>query len=132
MRPPYQGYALEIVQRPTRSEQARAILQRRGRKLAREILGRQPVGAADFAAAFNLERIDLVAEIPDEATLLGLGRNRAGPADGLYVMREHDGFRLYVQERGVPRHERTGLGFEEAREVVVDLLVMLNGIPLDV
>jgi len=119
------------VTRPTRQEQAQAILRRRARAMARRILGRHPVGAADFAAAFDLERMDLVAELPDEAALLALGRNVAGPADGLYVLRDEDGFRLYVQERGVPREVRRASTFEEARELAVDLLVLLEGVPLD-
>jgi len=117
---------------PTRQEQAEAILRRKARPMARRILGRQPVGARDFAAAFTLERIDLIAEIPDEEALLRLGRNVAGPANGLYVIRDDDGsFRVYLQERGEPRHVAGGLDFEAAREAVIDRLVMLNGIPLE-
>ncbi len=98
--------------------------------MAKEILGRQPVGAADFAEAFTLERIDLVAEIPDREALLALGRNVPGPANGLYVLEDPDGtFRVYLQERGEPHHVAAGLDFEAAREAVIDRLLMLNGIP---
>ncbi|MBA2337547.1 MAG: hypothetical protein H0V96_07300 [Acidimicrobiia bacterium] len=114
---------------PTRHEQAEAILRLRAWPLASRTLGRRAASAADFAEAFNLERIDLVAAIPDRATLLGLGRNRVGPADGLYVLDEDDGtFRVYRQERGESHDEVVGT-FDEAREVVIDRLIQLGGIP---
>ncbi len=117
---------------PTRHEQAQAILRRRARKMAKEILGRQPVGAADFASAFTLERIDLIAEIPDVDALRRLGRTVVGPANDLYILHDPDGsFRVYVQERGEPRNVAAGLDFEAARDAVIDRLILLNGIPLD-
>lgn len=113
----------------TRQEQAEAILQRRARKLASQILGRRAASAADFTEAFNVERIDLLAEIGDEQALLALGRNVAGPADGFYVMPDEHGYRMYVQERGIPHYEARGLDFERARDAAVDRLLMMNGIP---
>ena len=97
--------------------------------MASRLLGRSAVTGADFAAAFTLERIDLVAEIRTAEDLVRLGHQRVGPKDGLYVIEQPDGFRVYVQEQGVPLRERSGLGFEEAREAVIDHLVVLNGIP---
>ena len=41
-------------------------------------------------------------------------------------------FRVYLQERGIPLRDRSGLSFDEARDVVIDELVMLNGIPFSV
>ena len=77
-------------------------------QLASRTLGRRAATAADFAEAFTLEWIDLLAAIPDPAALLGLGRNRVGPADGLYVIDEGAGlFRVYRQERRrQPRRDR--------------------------
>ena len=116
--------------RPTRHEQARAILQRRARRMASSILGRQASSSADFAEAFTLERIDLIAEIPTPGALVSLGRNRPGPRDGLYIMEDADGFRVYVQERGIPFDEESGLSFDEAREGVIDRVIRLQGVPL--
>ena len=114
---------------PTRQEQAEAILGLRAWQLASRTLGRRATNAADFAEAFNLERIDLVAAIPDAGTLLGLGRNRVGPADGLYVIDEGPStFRVYRQEGG-ESHDETVAGFDEAREAAIDLLIQLGGIP---
>ncbi len=115
--------------RPTRQEQAQAILQRRAARTASQILGRRASTAADFAEAFTLERVDMIAEIDGVVTLLALGRNRSGPRDGLYIIEEADGFRIYVQEQGIPQNERSGLSFDEARDAVIDRIVMLNGIP---
>jgi hypothetical protein len=42
------------VDRPTRHEQATAILKLRGHRLASEILGRRATNAKDFAEAFNV------------------------------------------------------------------------------
>jgi len=93
------------------------------------MLGRRATTAADFAEAFNLERIDLVAAIPDPGTLLGLGRNRAGPADGLYVIDQGAGvYRVYRQERG-DAHDETVGDFDRAREAAIDRLIQLGGIP---
>ncbi len=114
---------------PTRHEQAEAILRLRAWRLASSTLGRRAATAADFAEAFNLERIDLVAAIPDPATMLGLGRNRVGPADGLYVLDEQDGtFRVYRQEQGESHDELVGT-FDQAREAVIDRLIQLGGLP---
>lgn len=114
---------------PTRHEQAEAILRLRAWRLASSTLGRRAATAADFAEAFNLERIDLVAAIPDPVSLLGFGRNRVGPADGLYVLDQEDGtYRVYRQERGESPDEVVGT-FDQAREAVIDRLIQLGGIP---
>lgn len=97
--------------------------------MASRILGRRASTAADFEEAFTLERVDMIAEIDSVDALLALGRNRAGPRDGLHVLEGDDGFRVYIQERGIPQNERSGLSFDEARDVVVDRVLLLNGIP---
>jgi len=117
------------MERPTRQEQAQSILERKAWQLASQILGRRATNAADFAEAFNLERIDLIAAIPDVAALLALGRNVVGPRDGLYVIEEDDGLRIYIQERGVAEHEYRGLGFDKARDLAIDMVFQLGGIP---
>ncbi len=100
-----------------------------GWQLASGTLGRRAATAADFAEAFTLEWIDLLAAIPDPVTLLGLGRNRVGPADGLYVIDEGAGlFRVYRQELG-DSHDQTVAEFDRAREAAIDLLIQLGGIP---
>jgi hypothetical protein len=120
------------MNRPTRQEQAQAILTRKARRLASSILGRRATTAADFRDAFTLERVDIIAEIPDREALLGLGLNRVGPRDGLYVFEDNGVYRVYVQERGIPMRERKDLPFDEARTAVIDELVLLNGIPFSV
>jgi len=120
------------MNRPTRQEQAQAILQRKARKMASSVLGRRATTAADFSEAFTLERVDIISEIPDHDTLLALGLNRVGPRDGLYVLEDDRGYRVYVQERGIPMRERQDLTFDEARSAVIDELVLLNGIPFSV
>ena len=120
------------MDRPTRQEQAQAVLQRKARRLASQILGHRATTAADFAEAFTLERVDIISEIPDRETLLPLGLNRVGPRDGIYILEDPDGFRVYAQERGIPVRERAGLSFDEARAAVIDELVLLNGIPFSV
>jgi hypothetical protein len=117
------------MSRPTRQEQAQALLQRKARKMASAVLGRRATTAADFSGAFNLELVDVVAEIPDREALLSLGLNRVGPRDGLYILEDGDGFRVYLQERGMPMREQSGLAFDEARDKVINELVLLNGIP---
>ena len=120
------------MHRPTRQEQAQAILQRKARKMASQILGHRATTATDFAEAFTLERVDIISEIPDRETLVALGLNRVGPRDGIYVLEDPDGFRVYAQERGIPVRERSALSFDEARDTVIDELVLLNGIPFSV
>lgn len=121
-----------INDRPTRRDQAIAILSGRGPQLARRILGRRPVSASDYAEALNAERIDLIAEIPNRDALLKLGRNRVGPANGLYILEEDDGsLRIYTQERGETIDERRGLDFDEARNEVIDRVILLSGLPYE-
>lgn len=120
------------MNRPTRQEQAQAILTRKARRLASSVLGRRATTAADFRDAFTLERVDIISEIPDRDALLSLGLNRVGPRDGLYVLEADGAYRVYVQERGIPVRERKGLPFDEARTAVIDELVLLNGIPFSV
>ena len=120
---------MRIDDGPTRQEQAQAILQRRAAGMASAILGRRASTAADFAEAFSVERVDVIAEIDTPDALLALGRNRAGPRDGLYILEGSDGFRVYIQERGIPTNERSGLSFDEARGEVIDRVMLLNGIP---
>ena len=115
--------------KPTRQEQAQAILGRRAAKMASAILERRASTAADFSEAFTLERVDMVAEIDTTEALLALGRNRVGPRDGLYVIEDSDGFAVYVQERGIPQNEQTHLSFDEARDAAIDRVLLLNGIP---
>ncbi len=98
--------------------------------MAAEILQRRPASAADYALAFNLERIDLIAEIPGPEALLALDRNRVGPQDGLYILDDGGTYRVYIQERGIEMHAVGGAGFEEAREAVIDRLIMGQGLPL--
>ena len=98
--------------------------------MASRVLGRRATGAADFAEAFNLEWIDLISEIPDGETLLALGRNIVGPKDGLYILRDGDRFRVYVQEKGAEdQYELTGARFDEARDEVIHRLIQLQGLP---
>jgi hypothetical protein len=120
------------MNRPTRQEQAQAILQRKARKMASSVLGRRATTAADFSDAFTLERVDIISEIPNREALLALGLNRVGPRDGIYVLADENGYRIYVQERGIPLRERQDLSFDEARSAVIDELVLLNGIPFSV
>lgn len=120
------------MHRPTRQDQAQAILQRKARKLASQILGYRATTVTDFNEAFTLERVDIISEVPDRKTLLGLGLNRVGPRDGLYILEDPDGFRVYAQERGIPVRERMDLSFDQARDAIIDELVLLNGIPFSV
>jgi hypothetical protein len=113
----------------TRREQARAVIDRRARRVASEMLGRQATTGSDFADALTLERIDLIAEIPDHAALMALGSNIAGPRNGLYVLERSDGYTVYQQHNGEPYEVFTGLTFDQARDRAIDCLVMLNGIP---
>ena len=113
----------------TRHEQAKAIMERRARRVASDMLGRQATTGADFAEALTVERIDLVAEIPDRDSLMALGRNVAGPKNGLYILDRPEGYTVYHQHNGEPFEVFGSLTFDEARDHAIDSLVMLNGIP---
>ncbi len=113
----------------TRQEQAAAILEGRARKLASQILGRQAVTGADFQEAFTLERVDLIAEVPDRESLMALGRKVPGPKNGLYVIERPEGFVVYLQHNGEPYEVFEGLDFDTARDRAIDCLLALNGIP---
>jgi hypothetical protein len=113
----------------TRQEQATAIIDQKARRLASRILGRQATTGSDFREALTVERIDIIAEISDEDELMALGRNHSGPKNGLYVLRHANGYSVYQQHNGEPYEMFTGLDFESARDVAVDCLVMMNGIP---
>jgi len=113
----------------TRQEQAQAILGNKARRIASTMLGRQATTGADFAEALTVERIDLIAEIPDDAALMSLGHNVVGPKNGLYILDRDDGYTVYLQQNGEPYEVFAGLPFETARDVAVDCLVMMNGIP---
>ena len=113
----------------TRQEQAQAIIDRRLRKVASEMLGRQATTGSDFRSALTVERIDIVAEIPDHDSLMALGRNVAGPKNGLYILDRPDGYTVYHQHNGVPFEVFSECSFDEARNHAIDSLVMLNGIP---
>lgn len=117
------------VTRPTRHDQAIAILKLRGHRLASEILGRRATNAADFTEAFNVERIDLIAAIANSEEMLRLGRNIVGPRDGLYILEEAGMYRVYTQENGESSSETRGADFDTARGAVVDALLALSGIP---
>ena len=117
------------MNRPTRQEQAEAILQLKAWQLASQTLGRRATHEADFAEAFNVERIDLISEIPTPAAMLALGRNAVGPRDGLYVLDDGGSYRVYIQERGESFYETADADFETARNAVVDRLLQLGGIP---
>lgn len=117
--------------RPTRQDQAQAILELRAWKLASEVLGRRASNVADFAEAFNLERIDITSEIPTPEAMLALGRNITGPRDGLYILDDGGTYRVYLQERGQEYDEVSGASFEVARDAAIDRLIQLGGIPFD-
>ena len=113
----------------TRQDQARALIDRRGRQLASRMLGRQATTGADFREALTLERIDLISEIPDHDALMALGRNIPGPKNDLYVLHSAAGYTVYHQHNGEPYEVFEGCTFDEARNHAIDSLVMLNGIP---
>ncbi|MEN8239851.1 MAG: hypothetical protein ABFR53_11710 [Actinomycetota bacterium] len=113
----------------TRKEQARAIIDNKARRLASRMLGRQATTSADFESALTVERIDLIAEIPDADALRSLGRNVTGPKNGLYVLERENGFTVYLQHNGEPYEVFSGMSFDDARDVAIDCLVMMNGIP---
>ncbi len=113
----------------TRQEQARAIIEQRARRTASQMLGRRASTADDFARALTVERIDILAEIPDHDALMALGRNVVGPRNGLYVLERPDGYTVYQQHDGQPYELFSGLTFDEARDAAIDCLVMMNGIP---
>jgi hypothetical protein len=117
------------MDRPTRQQQAQAILTQKAQRMASQILGRRATGANDFAEAFNLEWVDLISEIPDADAMMALGRNIVGPRDGLYVLRDGAGFRIYLQEKGEDFYEVTGVDFERARDEVIHRLIQLQGLP---
>jgi hypothetical protein len=117
------------MDRPTRQEQAEAILTQRAQRMASQVLGRRATNSADFEAAFNLEWIDLISEIPGPDALLALGRNIVGPKDGLYIIPGGDTYRVYLQERGESRYEVTGADFEKARDAAIHRLIQLQGMP---
>ncbi len=113
----------------TRQEQAAAIIDQKARRMASRILGRQATTGSDFAEALTVERIDIVTEISDDEALMALGRNHAGPKNGLYVLRHGDAYTVYQQHDGEPHEMFSGLDFDSARDVAIDCLVMMNGIP---
>jgi len=114
---------------PTRQDQARAIIDRRGRQIASQMLGRQATTGDDFAEALTLERIDLIAEIPDRERLMSISRTIAGPKNGLYILDKPGGFTVYQQHDGEPYELFENLTFDQARDAAIDCLVMMNGIP---
>lgn len=113
----------------TRQEQAQAILDNKARRMASKMLGRQATTGTEFKEALTVERIDLIAEIPDNEALRSLGRNVAGPKNGLYVLERDNGFTVYLQHNGEPYEIFAGMSFDDARDVAIDCLVMMNGIP---
>lgn len=117
------------MDRPTRQEQAAAILGLRAQRMASRVLGRRATGAADYEEAFNLEWIDLISEIPDDEALLALGRNIVGPKDGLYILRNGDRFRVYIQEKGEDHYQVKDADFDEARDAAIHRLIQLQGMP---
>ena len=117
------------MDRPTRQEQAQAILGLRAQRMASRVLGRRATGAADFEEAFNLEWIDLISEIPDTDSLLALGRNIVGPKDGLYILRDGDTYRVYIQEKGEDTYRVSGVDFNDARDATIHRLIQLQGMP---
>ena len=100
--------------------------------VASQMLGRQATTGSDFVEALTVERIDLIAEIPDHDALMALGRNVAGPRNGLYILERPEGYTVYHQHGGEPYELHTELSFDEARNVAIDSLVMLNGIPFSI
>ena len=117
------------MNKPTRSEQAEAILKGNARDLASKILARRATSAEDFVEAFNLERIDMIAEIEDHERLLSFGINVVGPRDGIYVIDDGDSYRVYLQERGETMQGVEGVDFSTAVDTLIDLCVLRNGIP---
>ena len=115
----------------TRQEQAQAIIERRARRVASQMLGRQATTSDDFMAALTVERLDIISEIPDHDALMGLGRNVPGPKNGLYILERPGGYTVYHQHNGEPYEVFSGCSFDEARDRAIDSLVMLNGIPYE-
>ncbi len=103
----------------------------RARSLASQILGRQATTGSDFREALNVERIDLIAEISSDTVLRTLGLPLPGPKNGLYIIDTPDGYTVYQQHNGDPYEVFVGLDFDAARDVVIDCLVMMNGIPYE-
>ena len=99
--------------------------------MASQMLGRQATTSDDFTAALTVERLDVLSEIPDHDSPMGLGRNVPGPRNGLYILERPDGYTVYHQHNGEPHEVFDGCTFDEARDHAIDSLVMLNGIPYE-
>lgn len=123
------GYRRWSMERPTRQEQAQAILGLKAQGMASRILGRRASGRADFEDAFNLEWVDIITEIPDNEALMALGRNIVGPKDGLYILNDGDSYRVYLQEKGENQQQVRGASFDKARDAVIHRLIQLQGLP---
>jgi len=117
------------MDRPTRQEQAAAILGLKAQRMASQILGRRASGRYDFEEAFNLEWVDIITEIPDHEALLALGRNLVGPKDGLYILNDGGSYRVYLQEKGENLQQVTGASFDQARDAAIHRLIQLQGLP---
>lgn len=117
------------MDRPTRQEQAEAILGLKAQRMASRILGRRASGRSDFEQAFNLEWVDITTEIPTNEELLALGRNIVGPKDGLYILKDGDSYRVYLQEKGENLHQVSGVGFDAARDAAIRRIIQLQGLP---
>ena len=128
-RVPGGGYRRWSMERPTRQEQAQAILGLKALHMASKILGRRASGRNDFEDAFNLEWVDIITEIPDDDALLALGRNIVGPKDGLYVLNNGESYRVYLQEKGENLKQVRGATFDQARDAVIHRLIQLQGLP---
>ena len=113
----------------TRREQAQAIIDNKARRIASKMLGRQATTGSDFQEALTVERIDLIAEVPDIDALMSLGRNVTSPKNGLYVLDRADGITVYLQHNGEPYEVFSGMSFDQARDAAIDCLIMMNGIP---
>ncbi len=97
--------------------------------MASKMLGHHATTAKDFAGALTVERIDILSEIPDAETLIALGFTVPGPKNGLYILSRPDGYTVYQQHDGEPYEVFDGLTFDQARDAVIDCIVMMNGIP---
>lgn len=113
----------------TRQAQAQAIIAGKVRKMASEMLGRRATSGSDFSDALTVERIDLVAEIPDHDSLMGVARTHPGPKNGLYVLCREGSYTVYQQHDGTPDEVFADLDFDGARDAAIDCMVMINGIP---
>lgn len=114
---------------PSKAEQIEAILYGVAYDLTMKYAGRDQSGHPQYSKVFTVTRKEIEEYLQEHYSLNTLPgtHSSASHHDGLYIMSDSSGYRVYHQERGIKFAEKVVRSEEEVWQLYVDWNLRTSG-----